>query len=125
MGYLAVAIGGAIGASLRYFLGNLASSSDLLKGNFPYATFAVNILGSFLIGVLYVLIVERAGLPSYWREILIVGFCGGFTTFSTFSLDAILLWQAGQVFNAILYVVLSVFFCIVAALVAIAAMRML
>lgn len=119
--YLAVAAGGALGAVLRYSVGQWVAP---VKSGFPFATFGVNLLGSILIGVLYVVIVERSGVNGYWRELLMVGFCGGLTTFSTFSLDAILLWQQGQAQTAILYVVLSMIFCIVAALVAIMLTRM-
>lgn len=122
MAYISVAMGGALGAVLRYLANQLI---PLSKGGFPYATLMVNVLGSILIGVLYVVIVERAGLSGYWRELLIVGFCGGFTTFSTFSLEALQLWQSGHIQTAILYIVLSVVFCIVAALISISLMRLI
>jgi CrcB protein len=81
-------------------------------GRFPWGTFAVNVTGSCLIGALYVLISERALLSEHWRVLLVVGYLGGFTTFSAFSLDALLLMQAGQLLEALLYVLGSVMLCL-------------
>lgn len=122
MAYLSVAVGGALGAMLRYFASQVMPQA---KGAFPLTTLLVNVAGSFMIGCLYVLIVERSGVNGYWRELLIVGFCGGLTTFSTFSIEALQLWQSGHIQTAILYIVLSVFFCIVAALISISLMRII
>ena len=117
MHWLSIAIGGALGAMGRYWV----SSSLLLVTayKFPYATFSVNVLGSFLMGVLYVIIVERTGLPDQARHLLMVGFLGAFTTFSTFSLDAIGLWQNGGQLMALIYVISTVFSCLLAIIVAI------
>jgi CrcB protein len=117
MHWLSIAIGGALGAMGRYWV-----SSSLLPVTaykFPYATFSVNLLGSFLMGALYVIIVERTGLPDQARHLLMVGFLGAFTTFSTFSLDAIGLWQNGGQLMALIYVISTVFSCLVAIIVAI------
>ena len=122
MAYLAVAVGGAVGATLRYFFSQII---PVAKSGFPYATLAVNVLGALLIGVFYVLIVERLGGANHLRELIIVGVLGGFTTFSTFSLDTLQLWQSGHTMAALMYVVLSLFFCIVATLVALSLTRML
>jgi CrcB protein len=81
---------------------------------FPYATLAVNVLGSFGMGLLFVVIVERAALPAEMRSLLMVGFLGAFTTFSTFSLDALSLWQNGQLSLALVYVLATVVLCLVA-----------
>lgn len=84
MTFLAVAVGSAVGGVLRYWLSVTFSSV------FPWATFGVNVAGSFLIGVL----IELAGSwPPPLRALLVPGFCGGLTTFSTFSADALLLWE--------------------------------
>ena len=120
--YVAIAIGGALGAVSRYAMTQLF---PLVGEGFPKAVFLANLLGCFLAGVLYVVIVERASLPTYWREPLIVGFCGALTTYSSFALDSLALWQSGQNQTAIIYVVLTTVFCIVAAFAAVTLTRML
>jgi CrcB protein len=85
----------------------------------------VNVAGSLLMGILYVLIVERGGLPEQARHLLMVGFLGAFTTFSTFSLDAISLWQNGGQTMALIYVISTVFSCLLAIIVAIWLTRLL
>ena len=86
---------------------------------FPYATLSVNVAGSLLMGVLYVLIVEKGGLPDQARHILMIGFLGAFTTFSTFSLDAISLWQNSGQIMALIYVISTVALCLIAIIFAI------
>jgi len=81
---------------------------------FPYATLAVNVLGSFLMGILFVLIIEKAALPSEMRSLLMIGFLGAFTTFSTFSLDALGLWQNDHLFMALIYILATVILCLIA-----------
>ena len=120
MTYLLVALGGGCGAVLRYALGQWIPAA---KSGFPFATLGVNVLGCFLVGILYVCIVERSGFDHPLRPLFVIGFCGGFTTFSTFSLEAISLWEAGQYQTAAIYVVLSLVFCIVAALAAVTVTR--
>lgn len=111
MTWLAVAIGGAIGAMARY---GLLLSLSHRPDRFPVATFLANLCGCFLMGVLYVLIVQRGLIPTCWRPFLTVGFLGAFTTFSTFSLEALLLWQNQQPLIAVLYVTTSVVGCLLA-----------
>jgi len=99
-----VAIGGAIGASARYLV-NLAAVR-VMGREFPWGTLGVNVLGSFLMGVLIATLARRGGndlLP-----FLAVGVLGGFTTFSSFSLDAVTLWERGQGALALGYVLASV-----------------
>ena len=91
-----VALGGAIGAVLRYLTG--------LALAFPYGTLAVNIVGSFAIGVLWIAMAERGP----WSALLITGILGGFTTFSAFSLDTLRLVEGGRAPLAALYVLASV-----------------
>lgn len=100
----AVATGGAIGALGRYGLAALALRMGAV-GGWPWATFVANLTGSALMALLFVLIVERGGWPHGAREFLMVGLLGAFTTFSTFSLEALALWQNGQPQTALLYVV--------------------
>ncbi len=106
MQWLAIAIGGALGSVLRFAA--VAYITPLLNYRFPLGTFAVNIVGSFLIGVAYVLLVEKAILSAEWRLFFITGILGGFTTFSAFSLEILQMWQEGHVINAFFYASSSV-----------------
>jgi CrcB protein len=123
MHWLSIAIGGALGAMVRYWVSSCLLPISSYK--FPYATFSVNVVGSLLMGILYVLIVERGGLPEQARHLLMVGFLGAFTTFSTFSLDAISLWQNDGQTMALIYVFSTVFSCLLAIIVAIWLTRLL
>lgn len=99
-----VALGGALGSVARYL--SVAALGRLLPGGFPYGTLAVNVIGSFLMGLLVVWLAERGAMRA--APFLMTGILGGFTTFSAFSLDAIRLWQDGDPRAAALYVSLSV-----------------
>lgn len=103
MTFLSVALGGAIGASARFAV-NLAAAR-LFGMGFPVGTLCVNVLGSFAMGVLAVLLLDRA---SPLAPFLLTGVLGGFTTFSAFSLDTLMLWERGQPGPALVYVILSV-----------------
>lgn len=108
--YLMVAIGGAVGACLRFGANELALK--LLPKGFPFATLAVNILGSLLIGLLYGLIEKEAIAITPAKTLLGIGFLGALTTFSTFSMDSLLLLQQGQWLKMALNIVLNVVGCI-------------
>jgi CrcB protein len=110
--WLAVAIGGALGSVARYALSSWIF--DITSHKFPYATLIVNVAGSFVMGILFVLIVERAVLPAEMRSLLMIGFIGAFTTFSAFSLDALGLWQNGHVLMSVIYMIATVILCLVA-----------
>jgi CrcB protein len=112
MHWLAVAMGGALGSMARYALSTWIFQVSSHK--FPYATITVNVLGSFVMGVLFVVIIEKAALPSEMRSLLMIGFIGAFTTFSTFSLDALGLWQNGHLFMALMYTLATVILCLIA-----------
>lgn len=112
MHWLAVAIGGALGSMARYALSMWIF--DITSHKFPYATLVVNVAGSFVMGVLFVIIIERAALPAEMRSLLMIGFIGAFTTFSTFSLDALGLWQNGHITMSLLYMVSTVILCLIA-----------
>ncbi len=101
---LQVAFGGALGASARY-LANVGAMR-LLGPGFPWATLAVNVAGSFLMGVLVVVLAQRDA--TRLAPFLMTGVLGGFTTFSAFSLDALTLWERGQAGPAAAYVAGSV-----------------
>lgn len=109
---LFVALGGASGAVARYLLSTWVHS--LWEGRWPLGTLLVNMLGSCAIGVVFVLI-ERQQLHPDWRGVLMVGFLGAFTTFSTFSLEAVALVEAGETLHALGYMLASVTCCVLAA----------
>ncbi|MCG6902876.1 MAG: fluoride efflux transporter CrcB [Rhodobacter sp.] len=101
---LQVALGGAIGASGRYLTG--VAAVRIMGHGFPWGTLAVNILGSFLMGCLVVVLAHTSG--TRFAPFLMTGILGGFTTFSAFSLDAVTLYERGQVGLAAGYVAASV-----------------
>jgi CrcB protein len=112
MQWLAVAMGGALGSVARFAA--VSYVAPLLSYRFPIGTFAVNVFGSFLIGVAYVLLVDKAIAPHEWRLFFITGLLGGFTTFSAFSLEMLKLWQAGHPVSAFVYALASVAVCLLA-----------
>lgn len=109
---VAIAIGGALGALARH--GAAGVGNTLFGIDFPWGTLIVNVVGSLLIGIAYVLLIERLALSPIWRSALIVGFLGAFTTFSTYSLQAIALLQEGRLAAAASYVLGSVVLCLAA-----------
>lgn len=106
MGFVIVFLGAGIGGALRHGV-NLAALR-LLGPTFPYGTLAINILGCFVMGLVAEYWALKAGLPQTARFFLTTGVLGGFTTFSTFSLETALLWERGQWSAAALYVCASV-----------------
>ncbi|POP52545.1 fluoride efflux transporter CrcB [Zhongshania marina] len=110
--YLLIALGGACGALSRYGIGR-AVNIYLAQIHWPLGTFAVNIAGSFTIGAIYVLITEKSSLHADWRYVLMVGFLGAFTTFSTFSLESVAMLEAGKIAMAMLYMVATLASCVI------------
>lgn len=102
-----VVVGGAIGALARYAIGALLPAQ---VGSLPWATFGINLLGSFLLGVLMAVVTSRLSAPAdeYVRLFFGIGLLGAFTTFSTFEFETYALLTSGNPFTAILYVSLSV-----------------
>ena len=104
--YLLVAIGGGTGALMRY----LAASAIVKRfgGGFPLGTFIINVTGSFLIGFLMTILTERFHVDPNWRLLLVVGFLGGYTTFSSFEWETYTAVRAGGPWTGMLNVVSSV-----------------
>jgi fluoride exporter len=111
--YVAIAIGGTLGCWARYAQTNLVQAA--LGRDFPYATMSINVIGSFLMGFLFILTLERLMIPPSVRVGVLTGVLGGYTTFSTFEMETLLLAENGEFFKAALYVVLSVVIGFVAA----------
>lgn len=103
---LLVAVGGAIGASLRHLV-NLGSLR-LVGPNYPWGTMAINIAGSFAMGVFIELLARRLNASNELKLFVATGILGGFTTFSAFSLDFAVLWERGAALPALAYAIASV-----------------
>lgn len=102
-----VALGGAIGSVCRYLTGLFMTR--LFGPSFPWGTITVNIIGSFAIGLLTELVARRLNASMELRLLIVVGFLGGFTTFSSFSLDTVALIEKGALMTALTYVAASLF----------------
>lgn len=112
MTYLLVAIGSAVGGTLRYALSSLIAAG--IGETFPWGTLVINVTGSFAIGLFATLTGPdgRLLVPGPWRQFFMVGVCGGYTTFSSFSLQTLILAQGGQWVWGAVNVVLSVAMCL-------------
>jgi fluoride exporter len=124
MGYLIVFLGGGLGASLRHGL-NLLTARLFPGLGFPLATLVINVSGSVVMGMLIAIFAFKGGGPQSWRLFLTTGILGGYTTFSTFSLDVALLYERGDIVQAALYVLGSVVLSILGILLAMAVTRQL
>ena len=112
--WLAVAVGGALGSLARFWLA--AVMTTLTGPRFPWGTLLINVLGSFIIGLVAGLtaLPARVGMHPDVRAFLMVGVCGGFTTFSAFSLQSLEWLQSGEVASALGYMAGSVLLCVIA-----------
>lgn len=120
---LAIGLGGAVGAVLRFMV---STGVHRFAGrDFPYGTLSVNVLGSLLMGFLYIVLIERASLNGEWRALLLIGLLGAFTTFSTFSIETLNLIENGELLKAGVNVALSVGLCLLAVWVGVFAGRQL
>lgn len=120
--FLLIAVGGAAGSLLRYLVGGAVQRTS--AGGFPIGTMFVNVSGCFLIGILLRQFMNMQLSPEL-RALLIVGFCGGFTTFSTFSAETLGLIEGGEYGRATSYVILSVVLCLSATFMGMTALRLL
>ena len=111
---LTIAFGGALGAVGRHYVSAIANGffSGMIAGGFPYGTLFVNVLGSFLMGVLVEVMALYWSPPIELRALMTVGFLGAFTTFSTFSMETVLLYERGALGLMALYMALSLALCI-------------
>lgn len=109
---LFIACGGAAGSVMRFGVSSMVYS--VYGRSFPYGTLTVNVTGSFLMGVMSVLLIEKFTISAEWRAAVLIGFLGAFTTFSTFSLETLQLIQEGELSKAGLNMLISVFSCVLA-----------
>ena len=113
MQYLVIGLGGALGSMLRFGIGTLIDSS-VQKTIFPWGTIVVNITGCFVIGF-FATVSSTDGrwmIPTLWRTFIMIGILGGYTTFSSFTLQTLTLAQAGQLGGAVANVLISVVLCL-------------
>jgi CrcB protein len=104
--YISIAIGGTLGCWARYAMTNLVQA--IYGRDFPYATLSINLLGAFLMGFLFIETLERLTISPALRTGILTGVLGGYTTFSTFEMETLLLVEQGEALKALLYVVISV-----------------
>ena len=110
--YVAIAIGGVLGCWARYAMTNLVQA--IYGREFPYATLTINLLACFMMGFLFEETLERLTISPLLRLGILTGFIGGFSTFSTFAMETLLLAEQGELAKSLLYVLLSVVFGLVA-----------
>lgn len=107
-----IAAGGALGAMMRFL--SQATVYELVGKTFPYGTLFVNVTGSFLMGLLSIFLVEKFNLGAEWHLAILVGVLGSFTTFSTFSIETLVLFEQGDMLKAMTNILLSVVLCVAA-----------
>ena len=110
--FIAIFLGGGCGALSRYLI--IDQINKISSNSFPYGTTLVNVLGAFLIGIIYYLLISKIIINEQFKLFITIGFLGGFTTFSSFNLDFFKLIESGSIFLAILYALASFLITIVA-----------
>jgi len=120
---VAIGIGGAVGSVLRFGMSTWVHT--YVSRTFPYGTLAVNVLGCLAMGFLFVLFLERFADSAVWRAGILIGVLGGFTTFSSFSIETFNLLEQGEPLRAFVNVMLSVMVCLGATWIGVAIGRQL
>lgn len=110
--FVAIVLGGALGSVFRFMLST--AINEILPRNYPWGIWFVNIIGSLAMGVVAALFMHKYVDSVFFRTLVMIGFLGGFTTFSSYSLDTFFLFQNGEIFKACVYMVTSVVFSIAA-----------
>ncbi len=105
-----IAVGGAFGATMRFL--SQATVYELVGKTFPLGTLFVNVTGSFLMGLLSIFLVEKFNLSADWHLAILVGVLGSFTTFSTFSIETLVLFEQGDLLKAFTNITVSIVLCI-------------
>ena len=107
-----IAAGGAVGASLRFL--SQATVYEMFGRTFPFGTLFVNVIGSFLMGFLSIFLLEKFNLGQEWHMAILIGVLGSYTTFSTFSIETLVLFEQGDMMKAMANILASVTLCIFA-----------
>ena len=121
--FLAISVAAIFGANLRYLLGRLSVRHFGL--NFPYGTLAINIIGSFIVGLFVIWSTERVLADPRWRLLVVVGFCGSFTTFSSYAYESMSFLEHGQWGMMLVNILGNNLLCLGAALAGMALARVL
>ncbi len=121
--YLWVSVGALFGANLRYFVSRFAAK--LVSPNFPYGTLIINISGSFVLGLFLIWTTERVLADARWRWLIAVGFCGSYTTFSSYAFETIAYFEQGHWSLFALNILTNNLLCLAAVLVGAALARSL
>jgi fluoride exporter len=109
---LVIGFGGFLGSILRYVVGK--SIDGKWSTSFPWGTLTINVVGSFVIGLVYMLAIRKVGITENWRLFLGVGFCGGFTTFSAFAWESVNLLDQKLIGTSLIYISSSIIFSLLA-----------
>lgn len=121
--FLAISIAALVGANLRYLLNRL--TVEKLGPIFPYGTLLINVAGSFIVGFFVIWTTERVLIDPRWRVLVVVGFCGSFTTFSSYAFETVAYFEHGQWLLMLANVLSNNLLCLGAALVGMALARVL
>ena len=123
MNFIMVSLGAVVGANLRYILSRYAAK--MLGPVFPYGTLIINIVGSFIVGWFMIWTTERVLIDPRWRLLIVVGFCGGFTTFSSYAFESMAYFEQGQWALMTINILANNLLCLLAAVAGMAAARVL
>jgi CrcB protein len=123
LSYLWIALGAVVGASARYFLSGYVAR--VFSASFPYGTLLINVTGSLLLGFFLILISERLFVDPRWRFLIAIGFCGSYTTFSSYAFETFAYMEQGQWLLMALNILASNVLCLAAVLTGAAVARWL